>query len=245
MSLRPINERPEKISKQLGHSVIHGRQVSLPILVPLVCWHPNRADIRQPGRPLVFEEYNMINKGILTAAAILAVGVGATSASAETLTVNGTVAGYCNIRLANVSSGTASIAFRDSQQIANLELACNEASGTRLVLDPQNGDLVSPAGHSINYAFSLMSAADAAFATNGYRDAAPGNGEGTGQFTFQRPGYAQNIANGIPLEMWLNVNVENENGPAGPDLNGNPQLPANAAPAGNYSEVFTFTVSSI
>lgn len=175
--------------------------------------------------------------------AIAAVVLAPAPAAAETLTVSGSVAGYCDIRLANVSSGTATIAFTQNQKIANLELACNHGSGTRLVVNPQNGDLIN-GQYSINYAMEILSPSDGAFAIGpGLVDTAPGDGEGTGLFTRDRPGYSQPVANGIPLELWMNVNVENEGG--APDLNGNPQLPANNAPAGTYVEVFDFTVSSL
>ncbi|MFV0625262.1 hypothetical protein ACBY01_14790 [Sphingomonas sp. ac-8] len=185
----------------------------------------------------------MIKKALAlsTVAAVVAFASPALAQSSS-LTVNGTVAGYCDVRLANVSSGTATVAFTADQKIANLQLACNSAGGTKLIVNPKNGDLTNATGR-INYAMRLVSQ-DAAFAI-ATTDTAPGDTEGQGLFTRSRAGYSQAVANGLPLELWMNVNVEGENGPQGPDFNGTPLYPANAAPAGTYSEVFDFTVTAI
>ena len=53
-----------------------------------------------------------IVSGLAVAAASLGFGA---AAQAETLSVNTTVAPYCGIRLANVSSGTASVAHENEQ----------------------------------------------------------------------------------------------------------------------------------
>lgn len=179
---------------------------------------------------------------LLASAGVLAAGFSVAPASAESLNVQGVVAPYCNVNLTNVSSGTASIAFTDTQKVANLRLSCNAASGTKMVTDPQNGDLLSSAGNRINYAMTLKSPSDAAFAI-AETDTAPGNAEAVGLFTRQHAGYSQPVANGIPLELWLNVNVENA--PTQPDFSTPNVFPANAAPAGTYTEVFTFTASAI
>lgn len=178
---------------------------------------------------------------IFSTAAMAIGAIAAVPASAETLTVQGVVAPYCNVNLTNVSSGTASIAFTDTQKVANLRLSCNAASGTKLVTNPQNGDLLSSAGNRINYAMKIVSPQSAAFTIN-ETDTAPGDAEAIGLFTRQQAGYSQALANGIPLELWMNVNVQNE---PQPDFSTPNQFPANAAPAGTYTEVFTFTASSI
>ncbi|UYY57089.1 hypothetical protein [Sphingomonas sp. S2-65] len=185
----------------------------------------------------------MIKSLLAVSTAVAALSFSAPAfAQASALTVSGTVAGYCDVRLANVSSGTATIAFTSDQKIANLQLACNQPGGTRLVVNPANGDLTNSTGR-INYAMRLVSPQDSAFTIN-TTDTSPGDGEGTGLFTRSRAGYSQPIANGVPLELWLNVNVQNENGPDGPDFNGLPLYPANAAPAGTYAETFNFTVTA-
>lgn len=179
---------------------------------------------------------------IFASAAAAVIGFSAVPASAETLNVQGIVGPYCNVNLTNVSSGTASIAFTDNQKVANLRLSCNAASGTKLVTNPQNGDLLSAAGNRINYAMTIVSPQSASFDI-AETDTAPGDTESQGLFTRQHAGYSQALANGIPLELWLNVNVENAN--TQPDFSVPNQFPADAAPAGTYVEVFTFTASSI
>lgn len=176
----------------------------------------------------------------LALAGVAAAALAAAPASAENLKVEGKVAGYCEVRLANVSSGTASIAFEAEQKIANLEVACNQPQGTKLVVDPQNGDLTNTNG-TINYSFRLQSSDPALNIPNS--DATPGDTEGSGMFTLQRQGYSQAIAKGLPLQLFMNVNVANPSNQA--DSTGTPSYPANAAPAGTYSETFKFTVSSI
>lgn len=184
----------------------------------------------------------MHRSSYLASAVIAVAGFIAAPASAETLNVQGVVAPYCNVNLTNVSSGTASIAFTDTQKVANLRLSCNAASGTKMVTDPLNGDLLSAAGNRINYAMTLKSPNNANFVIN-ETDTAPGNAEAVGLFTRQQAGYAQSVANGLPLELWLNVNVENAN--TQPDFSTPNVFPADAAPAGTYTEVFSFTASSI
>lgn len=183
-----------------------------------------------------------MNRMLYTTAALMLAGTFAGGASAESLNVTGTVAPYCNVNLTNVSSGTATIAFTDYQKIANLRLSCNSAGGAKLEVNPQNGDLVSAQGKSINYAFRLDSAQETAFAIPS-SDTAPGDSEGAGKFTRSKTAFTTAVANGVPLELWMNVNVQNEGG--APDLNGNPQFPANAAPAGDYKETWTFTVNGL
>lgn len=178
----------------------------------------------------------------LASAAFAVLGFSAVPASAETLSVQGVVAPYCNVNLTNVSSGTASIAFTDNQKVANLRLSCNASTGTKMITDPDNGDLLSAAGDRINYAMTLKSPNNANFKID-ETDTAPGNGEAVGLFTRQQAGYNQGVASGIPLELWLNVNVENAN--TQPDFSTPNVFPADAAPAGTYTEVFTFTASSL
>lgn len=173
--------------------------------------------------------------GLVAAAGVIG---GASAASAESLSVNTTVAPYCNIRLANVSSGTASVAHEAEQQVANLQLACNTGNTARLVVNPLNGDFKN-GNNLINYAMRLA-AADAAFniATT---DATPGDAEGSGKFTRNKVGYSQPLANGIAASFYLNVNV---NAP-GPAPEGQTFYPANAAPAGTYTEEFSFELSAV
>jgi hypothetical protein len=177
----------------------------------------------------------------LVASTVLASGA---PAFAETLTVQGIVTPYCNVNLSNVSSGTASVAMARTQTVANLLLSCNSATGTKLVVTSQNGDLthqVGPVTNRINYDMILDSPSDAAFdiaATDTY----PGSGvEGQNKFTRSNAGYTQPIANGIPLVLSMNLNVA-------VDANNTPtsqNFPANAAPAGTYTEVFSFTASAV
>ncbi|MES3045300.1 hypothetical protein [Sphingomonas faeni] len=180
----------------------------------------------------------------LVAGAVIVAGIASVPASAETLSVQGVVAPYCNVNLTNVSSGSASIAMAGTQTVANLRLSCNSATGTKFVLKTQNGDLtqqVGPVTQRINYDLILDSPSDPAFAIAAH-DTFPGSGvENQNQFTRANTGYTQPIANGIPLVLSLNLNVA-------ADANNTPtsqNFPANAAPAGTYSEVFSFTASAV
>lgn len=172
--------------------------------------------------------------GLAVAAAALAGG----AAQAETLSVNTTVAPYCNIRLANVSSGTASVAHEAEQMVANLELACNTGGTARLVVNPLNGDFKNN-NALINYAMRLA-AADSAFNID-TTDATPGDAEGSGKFTRNKNGYSQALANGLAAQFYLNVNVA----APGPAPLGQTYYPANAAPAGTYNESFSFELSAL
>lgn len=177
---------------------------------------------------------------ILSSAALAVGAIASSPASAETLRVQGVVAPYCNVNLTNVSSGTASIAFLDTQKVANLRLSCNAGTGTKMVTNPEHGDLLSAQGNRINYAMTVVSpVSEFAIAET---DTAPGDAEAVGLFTRSNASYSQQLADGISLELWLNVNVQNE---VQPDFSTPNQFPANAAPAGTYEEVFTFTASAV
>jgi hypothetical protein len=182
---------------------------------------------------------------IAIASAALIAGIASTPAAADTLSVQGTVAPYCNVSLANVSSGTASIAMANTQTIANLRLACNAASGTKFVLQTKNGDLLQQAGamqYRINYDLIVDSPSDSSFSVAAH-DTFPEatNIEDRNQFTRNKAGYDQAVATGIPLILSLNMNVA-------ADTNNTPtsrNFSANAAPAGTYTEVFTFIATSV
>ncbi|MEY4250725.1 MAG: hypothetical protein RJA87_2358 [Pseudomonadota bacterium] len=175
---------------------------------------------------------------VTSLAAASAFAMMASNAQAEALTVQTTVAPYCNIRLANVSSGTASVAQEAEQQVANLQLACNAGGSAQLVVNPLNGDFKN-GSNLINYAMRLDSP-EAAFDI-GTTDATPGDAEGSGKFTRTKAGYSQALANGVAAEFFINVNVA----APGPAPLGQTYYPANAAPAGTYSESFTFELSAI
>lgn len=182
-----------------------------------------------------------MNRLILLASATVAAGLVSAPASAQnTLNVQGVVAPYCNVNLTNVSSGTASVAMVGTQQVANLRLSCNAPSGTKLVTSVKNGDLLSSANNRINYAIEMRSPQDSQF-NIAENDTNPIGGENNLFFTRSRAGYSQPIANGIPLELWMNLNVAVDPNQAP----GSQNFPANAAPAGTYEEVFTFTASSV
>ena len=186
-----------------------------------------------------------MNRSLILAGAVTALTVGiAAPASAETLAVQGVVAPYCNVNLTNVSSGTASIAMANVQTVANLRLSCNAVTGTKFVLQVANGDLVQQVGsikYRINYDLLLDSPSDSNFAIAAH-DTFPTSGvENSDKFTRQNTGYTQPIANGIPLVLSLNMNVA-----ADPNNTSTSQnYSANAAPAGTYSETFTFTATSV
>lgn len=175
---------------------------------------------------------------LLSSFALVATALAGGAAQAESLSVSTTVAPYCNIRLANVSSGTASVAHESEQMVANLELACNAGGTARLVVNPLNGDFKS-GNNLINYAMRLT-AADSAF-NIAKTDTTPGDAEGSGKFTRDRVGYSQPLANGISAQFYLDVNVA----AGGPPPLGQTLFPANAAPAGTYTESFSFEMSAL
>lgn len=180
---------------------------------------------------------------IILAAVAGTAGLAAFPAGAETLNVQGVVAPYCNVNLTNVSSGTASVAMSGTQTIANLRLSCNGAKGTKFVLQTQNGDLLQKTGNMeqrINYDLILDSPNDPNFAI-AQHDTFPQNGENLNTFTRSNTGYTQAIANGIPLVLSMNLNVAVDSNNTATSQN----YPANAAPAGTYTEVFTFTASAV
>jgi len=176
--------------------------------------------------------------GIVSGLAVLAALTAGGAAQAETLSVNTTVAPYCGIRLANVSSGTASVAHEAEQMVANLELACNTGGTAQLVVNPLNGDFKN-GNNLINYAMRL-DAAENAFDIN-TTDATPGDAEGSGKFTRNKVGYSQSLAKTSSAQFYLNVNVA----APGPAPLGQTFYPANAAPAGTYNESFSFELSAI
>jgi hypothetical protein len=182
----------------------------------------------------------MIRK-LALASALLAAGLAYAPASAETLNVTGIVAPYCNVSLTNVSSGTASIAMVARQTVANLRLACNSPTGAKMITTAGNGDLLSSRNNRINYALELVSP-DPQFAI-AETDTKPTSygGEGISFFTRQNSGYTQALANGIALQLWMNVNVNVDNTVAPTSNN----YQATAAPADTYIETFTFTATSV
>lgn len=175
---------------------------------------------------------------VLSGLALAATAFAGGAAQAETLSVNTTVAPYCNIRLANVSSGTASVAHEGEQMVANLQMACNTGGTARLVVNPLNGDFKNN-NALINYSMRLA-AGDAAFNID-TTDATPGDTEGSGKFTRNKNGYSQALANGLGAQFYLNVNVA----APGPAPLGQTFYPANAAPAGTYNESFSFELSAL
>ncbi len=176
--------------------------------------------------------------GIVSGLAVLAALTAGGAAQAENLSVNTTVAPYCGIRLANVSSGTASVAHEAEQMVANLELACNTGGTAQLVVNPLNGDFKN-GNNLINYAMRL-DAVENAFDINA-TDTTPGDAAESGKFTRNKVGYSQSLANGSAAQFYLNVNVA----APGPAPLGQTFYPANAAPAGTYNESFSFELSAI
>ncbi|QYF85959.1 hypothetical protein [Brevundimonas sp. PAMC22021] len=182
----------------------------------------------------------IISSAVLAAAVA---GLAAAPASAETLNVQTSIAPYCSVRLANVSSGATSVANTGEVEVANLQLACNN-DGARLVVNPRSGDFVHTDGvfeHRINYSMRLDADINNFDIANS--DTFPGDAEGQGLFTRDLAAYSQPLASGSNAKLWLNANVNNQ------DTTGLPAssrlYPANAAPSGTYTEVFEFTMSAI
>lgn len=174
---------------------------------------------------------------ILIASAALAASLASAPAYADSLNVRGVVAPICDVNYVNVSSGSASVAMQGIQQVANLRLACNGAGGATLTVAVLNGDLKNN-NAIINYNLNVRSPQDSNF-TIPQTDTDPNV---PSLMTFQRTsGFSAALANGIPLELWLNLNVQpGDNSPTGVTA-----FKASEAPAGTYTERFTFTVQAL
>lgn len=166
------------------------------------------------------------------------------SAADETLTVTTQVAAFCSVRLANVSGNNVSVANGSPQKVATLDLACNQDNAT-LTVDSQYGDLLDLTGPAqgnagsqyVNYDMKVdVMGVDAL--DIGWVDTAPGS-----PAVATMAGYSSTLANGVSADFLLDL-CYGAGGSTG--CNASPEnSEALSAPAGTYTETFTFELSGV
>ena len=185
------------------------------------------------------------------AAAMLLVAPAAVQAQDTTLVVTTNVENYCSIGLANVAGSNVAVANGVRQKVTTLRMSCNSPSGAALTSVAANGDLKSAAGVLINYDWELVVPAIASlgfapedtFPTNWTRITNSG-------------GYSEALADGVFADLFLNLCYGVPGGPGAGGTQGDPTNPgssgcanapsgpgASEAPAGTYSETFTFDLN--
>lgn len=183
------------------------------------------------------------------AAALLAIpGV---SNAQTNVTVSTSVTNFCGIGLANVAGGNVAVANGARQKVTTLRMSCNSATGANLTSSAQNGDFKSAGGVLINYDWDLVvpEIPSLGFAPVDTWPGSPAIVTNSG-------GYSQKLADGIFADLFLNLcyNVPGGAGvggtqgdPSNPGSSGcaaSPSGPgAASAPAGTYTEVFTFALN--
>jgi hypothetical protein len=182
------------------------------------------------------------------AAAFLAMP--AVSSAQTNVTVSTTVTNFCGIGLANVAGGNVAVANGVRQKVTTLRMSCNAASGAKLTSSAANGDFKSAAGKLINYDWDLSvpEIPSLGFAANDTYPGEPAQVTNSG-------GYSQKLADGVFGDLFLNLcyNVPGGSGvggtqgdPSNPGSSGcaaSPSGPgAASAPAGTYTEIFTFSL---
>lgn len=198
------------------------------------------------------DEITMRNAILAVSAACTALAAPALSHAAGTsLQVSTTVAEFCGISLANVSGSTAAVANGLKQKIATLRLACN-SSNARLRVGSTNGDLKDVANNRwINYDWYFEVASGGPAALNfGPGDTQPSNGGAIDRTV----SYSEALASGVLADFSLNLCYKTTGGntPGVPQQDsespGSTGCPASSsqalgAPAGTYTETFTFDLS--
>ena len=183
------------------------------------------------------------------AAALIAAPAVSQAQDAE-LVVTTNVADYCSIGLANVAGSTVAVANGVRQKVTTLRMSCNSPTGAKLTSVAQNGDLKSSSGVLINYDWELVVPANGTLGW-GPQDTFPTNWTKN----TNSGGYSEALADGIFADLFLNLCY---GVPGGPGLGGtqgdtvpgssgcaaSPSGPgASEAPAGTYSEKFTFDLN--
>lgn len=183
------------------------------------------------------------------AAATLLVVPAAAQAQDTSLTVTTNVENYCSIGLANVAGSTVAVANGVRQKVTTLRMSCNSPGGANLVSRATNGDLKSGAGVLINYDWELVVPASASLGF-GPRDTSPSHLE-----EITSAPYSEAFADGIFADLFLNLCYSVPGGPGAGGTQGDtnpgssgcmnaPGGPGAAeAPAGTYSETFTFDLA--
>jgi hypothetical protein len=186
---------------------------------------------------------------LATAAASLLAAPAAVQAQDATLVVNTTVANYCSIGLANVAGSTVAVANGVRQKVTTLRLSCNSPTGAQLTSVAANGDLKS-GSVLINYDWEMVVPAIPALGW-APEDTFPVNYT---KNTFSG-GYTEALADGIFADLFLNLcygvpggpglgGTQGDNVPGSSGCAAAPSGPgASEAPAGNYSETFTFDLN--
>jgi len=189
---------------------------------------------------------------LLSSAAVAAMFIAPASVQAQdaSLVVTTNVENYCSIGLANVAGSTVAVANGVRQKVTTLRMSCNSPTGAQLTSVAQNGDLKSGAGVLINYDWELVVPA---IASLGWapQDTFPTNWT---KNTFSG-GYSEALADGVFADLFLNLCYGVPGGPGAGGTQGDttpgssgcaasPSGPgASEAPAGNYSETFTFDLN--
>lgn len=200
------------------------------------------------------EDLEDIMRAYLVAAATAVAALLAlpTASNAQTnVTVSTSVTNFCGIGLANVAGGNVAVANGARQKVTTLRMSCNSATGAKLTSSAANGDFKSPAGVLINYDWDL---AVPEIPSLGF--AAVDTYPGSPAIVTNSGGYSQKLADGIYGDLFLNLcyNVPGGSGvggtqgdPSNPGSSGcaaSPSGPgAASAPAGTYSETFTFALN--
>lgn len=186
-----------------------------------------------------------------TALAMLLAAPVAAHAEDTQLVVTTNVENYCSIGLANVAGSTVAVANGVRQKVTTLRMSCNSPSGAALTSVAKNGDLKSGAGVLINYDWELVVPA---IASLGFapEDTFPSNWT---RIT-NSGGYSEALADGVFADLFLNLCYGVPGGPGAGGTQGDPTNPgssgcanapagpgASEAPAGTYSETFTFDLN--
>jgi len=185
------------------------------------------------------------------AAALLVLPAATAQAQDAQLVVTTNVENYCSIGLANVAGSTVAVANGVRQKVTTLRMSCNSPSGAALTSVAANGDLMSAAGVLINYDWELVVPAIPSLGF-GPEDTFPSNWT---RIT-NSGGYSEALADGIFADLFLNLCYGVPGGPGLGGTEGDPTNPgssgcanapagpgASEAPAGTYSETFTFDLN--
>ncbi len=137
------------------------------------------------------------------------------------------------------------------QKVTTLRMSCNSATGAKLTSSAQNGDFKSAGGVLINYDWDLVVPEIPSLGFSPV-DTWPGSPA----IVTNSGGYSQKLADGIFADLFLNLcyNVPGGAGvggtqgdPSNPGSSGcaaSPSGPgAASAPAGTYTEVFSFALN--
>ena len=191
----------------------------------------------------------MMTAAATAAAALLALP--SVSSAQTNVTVSTSVTNFCGIGLANVAGGNVAVANGARQKVTTLRMSCNAPSGAKLTSSAQNGDFKSADGVLINYDWDLVVQQVPSLGFPA-QDTWPGSPA----VVTDSGGYSQALADGIFADLFLNLCYNVPGGPGAGGTQGDPTNPgssgcaaapsgpgAASAPAGTYTETFTFTLN--